>query len=364
MNNKSTLKFKLYADCIPVKGYIRSAIYDLNRRTYKFIPNSMIEFITEASGKNISEIKRNYDSDCDETIDEYIDFLEKNEFVCWLPDVLLENFVPMDFEYDYPADITNAIIDIDVHSSYSVVGALKKLENLGCKSVQIRSFSFRPIEFFDSILAEFIDSSYLTIEIITLFSDVREIEVSKFIESHSRIKALVFHTAPYNKVTNQKGKNIMGTLAYTRQIIKSATDCHNNSEEYFNVSIPLFSESLLHHPYFNRKVSVDTTGIIKNCSSHNKEFGNVEKCEIAGIIKQHDFQQLWNVSRDKIVVCRDCEFRYMCSDSTLPILISEGVWKLSTECNYNPYIGKWKSEEGYSTVDTFIKNKDNPHFKS
>jgi SPASM domain peptide maturase of grasp-with-spasm system len=354
MNNQSSLKFKLFADCIPVKGYIRSAIYDLNRNSYKFVPNSMLEFVNDAIGKSPAEIKEIYGIEYREIVDEYIDFLEKNEFVSWLPEILLERFVPLDLRYDYPAYITNAILDIDSYSVYSVTSVLKQLENLGCKSVQIRSFVCKSIDYFDAILKEFITSSYLAFEIITMFSnDLNELEVNNFIQSHSRIKSIVFHTSPYNKIINQKGENIMGTLAFTKQRIQSPRDCHNNSEAYFTVSISLFSESLSFHPYFNRKVSIDTCGNIKNCSAQDKVFGNIDNRQLIDVINRTDFQELWNVSRDKIVVCKDCEFRYMCNDSTTPTLVSEDVWKLKKECDYNPYIAKWKGEQEYLTVEQF-----------
>lgn len=36
---------QLYESCIPVKGYLRSIIYDLQRSHYFFVPNEMLLFL-------------------------------------------------------------------------------------------------------------------------------------------------------------------------------------------------------------------------------------------------------------------------------------------------------------------------------
>jgi hypothetical protein len=41
----------------------------------------------------------------------------------------------------------------------------------------------------------------------------------------------------------------------------------------------------------------------------------------------------------------------MCVDNRLPHQRqSDSKWYHKTECNYNPYIAKWKGEEGYRTL--------------
>lgn len=50
-------------------------------------------------------------------------------------------------------------------------------------------------------------------------------------------------------------------------------------------------------------------------------------------------------------ICCDCEFRFVCMDSRKPVKSKgSGKYYHTTECNYNPYIAKWKSEEGYRTL--------------
>ncbi len=41
----------------------------------------------------------------------------------------------------------------------------------------------------------------------------------------------------------------------------------------------------------------------------------------------------------------------MCVDNRLPYQRKDGSWYHKTECNYNPYICKWKDEEGYQAFE-------------
>ena len=62
-----------------------------------------------------------------------------------------------------------------------------------------------------------------------------------------------------------------------------------------------------------------------------------------------DSEFLWNTSKEVIGVCCDCERRTFCRDKRVPILNNKHIY-FKTECNYNPYIAKWKGEEGYRTL--------------
>ena len=58
----------------------------------------------------------------------------------------------------------------------------------------------------------------------------------------------------------------------------------------------------------------------------------------------------WTVPKKNIISCRVCEHQTFCKSSNIPELINENVYNLTPECNYNPYIAKWKGEEGYRTL--------------
>ncbi len=346
------LKFKLFADCIPIKGYKRAVIYDLNRKKYVYIPNSMVEFIEEAEGESKADIIKKYGEVNVDLVQDYINFLEENEFVFWIPPLIASNFENLNKNWDDASQITNAILDIDAKTSYNLNNALEQLQNLGCKHIILRNFSIGSIEFYNQLLVPFLASSYLSIEIITEYDNtIKENLVNEFLNSHKRVKAIIFHSAPINKIINEKKDLSMGNIAYTQQKILSPNDCYHNSIEYFNTCVKLFTEAQLHHSYYNRKVAIDAEGNIKNCASHDIKYGNVNAHKIADIIATSEFQKLWFVKKDDTEVCKDCEFRYMCVDSRLPKQKEDGTWYHEIECNYNPYIAKWKGEMDYISLE-------------
>ena len=77
------------------------------------------------------------------------------------------------------------------------------------------------------------------------------------------------------------------------------------------------------------------------------------------IITSNEFQKFWNVHKDVCDVCKDCEFKYMCVDNRIPQKKNEKEWFHTTECNYNPYIAKWKEEKGYITIKELGSTSNN-----
>ena len=53
----------------------------------------------------------------------------------------------------------------------------------------------------------------------------------------------------------------------------------------------------------------------------------------------------------------------MCIDNRVPIQRSEKEWFMKTECNYNPYISKWKGQTGYKSLFDCGINSNQNEFK-
>lgn len=71
------------------------------------------------------------------------------------------------------------------------------------------------------------------------------------------------------------------------------------------------------------------------------------------VMQSQEFQKLWHIKKDDIKVCQDCEFRYMCMDCRAFIKDPKDIYSQPAKCPYNPYIAKWKGEEGYITVEAW-----------
>jgi SPASM domain peptide maturase of grasp-with-spasm system len=351
MNSTVELVLKIFSDCIPVKGYKRGCIYDLNRRSFLYVPNSLIDFLYENEGKSRQVILNSYSNNDLSTINEYFIFFENNDIIFWIKKELFSNFPKVDLHWDYPSIISNAIIDIHSIDEYNIPKTLLKLQKLGCNHIQIRSYMPLRMEQFTSMLESFSDSSFLSIEIITKFTSKNSLnEIKLFLRNEKRIKALIFHSSKKNVIINERELNSMGNLVFTKQIINTPNDCHNNSVDYMNVMMEHYTEAQSFHTYFNRKVAIDSDGNIKNCTSQIISFGNVDKHDLETIVSKKEFQKLWFVNKDQTMICKDCEYRYMCTDSRVPVKVGPKLWKHNQECNYNPYIAKWKGEEGYLSL--------------
>lgn len=50
------------------------------------------------------------------------------------------------------------------------------------------------------------------------------------------------------------------------------------------------------------------------------------------------------------MVCKDCEFRSICSDCRIYTENNGNEYSKPINCTYNPYISKWSNEEGYRTL--------------
>ena len=75
----SAKNIKLFATCISVKGVNRAIICDLQRNTYVFIPDDLHDILLLHDGKKIFDINKYYNNQYDEILDEYFEFLLKNE---------------------------------------------------------------------------------------------------------------------------------------------------------------------------------------------------------------------------------------------------------------------------------------------
>jgi SPASM domain peptide maturase of grasp-with-spasm system len=155
---------------------------------------------------------------------------------------------------------------------------------------------------------------------------------------------LIIHSAPLNF-------NHENYIIYVDEKLSSNFQCGNISEDTFSVNMGHFTESQEYNTCLNKKISIDKKGNIKNCLSMEKTFGNVFRDDIKSTIKTKEFQALWGINKDSIEGCKDCEFRYICSDCRCFIKDPENIYSQPAKCTYNPYICKWKDEEGYVPVE-------------
>jgi SPASM domain peptide maturase of grasp-with-spasm system len=91
----------------------------------------------------------------------------------------------------------------------------------------------------------------------------------------------------------------------------------------------------------NRKVSIDSAGEIKNCPAMNKRYGNAADTALTNVLAQPEFRTVWDISKDQVETCCDCEFRYICTDCRALLRNPSNPLSKPLRCGYDPYSATW-----------------------
>ncbi len=244
--------------------------------------------------------------------------------------------------FDAPSIVANAIIDVDLNTIENI---FRLLNSLRCKHVVLRILNS-----IDRIQLERIVNlinKFNVHEVTLLFNFCDFLYSDSLIEvltKTNRIKCLVIYNSPFNKNL----ENII--FYYTSEM---HFNFHKSKDEFF-CNRSLVAESKYHHTYFNKKIFISRNGEISNSPESEHSIGNIQDFNndvIQSKIKSPEFQKYWYIHKEITDVCKDCEFRHMCVDNRLPYERDKNQWYHKQECNYNPYIAKWKNEEGYRTLE-------------
>ena len=334
---------KLFANCIPVKGINRSIICDLQRGEVKLIPNDLFELLSFQDIK-ISEIKSKYNNEYNDIIYEYIEFLIKEElaFITDTPNL----FPELSKEWHEPAKINNAIIDIGKESEFDIFNMLNQLDVFNCKNIQIRYYRTIIIQEIINII-EYLDKKELFITSVDFIFPFLETENIKevyldLIKKHKRISSIINYSANRDEFIEPINEFRRGYIAFVKKTISSEKNCGISSTDFFTINIKTFTESLDYNSCLNCKISIDKLGNIKNCPSMKQEFGNIKDTSLEDALNHKDFKKYWNVTKDKIDICKDCEFRYICTDCRAYKEDPVDNYSKPLKCGYNPYTNVWE----------------------
>lgn len=337
------LPFVLVSNCIPVMGAKRSTICDLTRNTVKFIPNDLYTILNKHQGKSIKEIKEVYNNQYDETIDEYFRFLFDEEFIIFTETPTL--FPEMSLQWHDPNIITHAIMDLGIDSKYNFYKAIKDLDTIHCKHLEIRFFRKINFEELKTIVA-FIDtmqSSIVSIDFTLPYQRFFDKEKTiDFLSHHPRACSFRIYDAPNKEFIPPIDKK-RGYIIYSDKILKNEKCCGVIDPSLFSINIKSFTESQEHNSCLNKKTSIDKNGNIKNCPSMIQSFGNIDHVSIEDALKHKDYKKYWNISKNQIDVCKDCELRYICTDCRAYIENPNAINSKPLKCGYDPYTNTWKA---------------------
>jgi SPASM domain peptide maturase of grasp-with-spasm system len=332
--------FRLFASCVPVRGAARSTLCDLQHARFELIPNGMHEILTEHRGRTVAEVKAAYGHQFDSVVDEYFDFLVERGFGFWTrePDA----FPDLDLEWERPERITNSIVDVGPSSRHDFASIFRQLDDLGCKALQLRFFRACGVDEVSSILRHARAGRLRSVELLVPHAAEWDFAgVERLCAGHPRVSAVFVHSSPATAPARPTATG--AHVFFMTDRVDSAWHCGQVHPDYFVAAMEPFTEALRYNSCLNRKMSVDEHGEIRNCPALPASFGNVANTSLHAALAHEEFEALWRINKDQIDVCRDCEFRYVCTDCRAFVSDDADRFSKPSRCAYDPYTAEWAS---------------------
>jgi len=330
--------FMLYANCIPVKGSRRSSICDLQNWRIQLIPNDLFNILTEFKGLPTPEIKRHFTPQGGEIIDEYFNLLVEQGYGDWFEDP--ELFPEMDLSWRRPETVTNAIIDVTDRSNHNYQDIFSQLEDLGCQAVQVRAYDPLSFEQLEIILLAAESGRLRHLELIIGYqAELTTDSLIEFCRRHQVVSQVIVHSSP------SRSQSLAGSLPIpvvfdTYRVTPNS--CGEVSPAFFSPCLEHFTEALQFNTCLNKKISVAPDGEIRHCPSMKESLGNIRHTSLAKAVNNPRLVQMSRITKDQVEVCRDCEFRYVCTDCRAYTRDSGNPYSKPAKCSYDPYTAKWK----------------------
>jgi SPASM domain peptide maturase of grasp-with-spasm system len=330
---------KIFQSCKLVKGYTNYLICDIQRNNIINIPDDLYEWIVKNENKeiNLEEIQKR-----DIDLFDNISFLIENEFIFItdIPDL----FPKIDDSFYAPSKISNAIIDISPQIFSELENVIFQLSELLCQTIEFRFFHLATESEIHSIINIIEKNSLLisSVGFILPFSD--NINYKELIDINRVFYLQVYNSNSSETIYSSDSKSF---IYYSTDNLNSEKSCGIVYEAAFTLNKYSFLESLHHNSCLHKKMGIDVNGNIKNCPSMPQSFGNIKDTTLEQALNDKDFKKYWNLTKDKIEICKDCEFRYICTDCRAYTERThedkEGLdISKPLKCGYDPYTGEWE----------------------
>jgi len=341
MNYANDDYYRMYPNCFTVMGYNRSIIIDTNTRKIKYIGNNHFELINKLKEKPICDVTK-----LDTEALSLVNYLIENNFGQILKEEQLDNFIEIDDDVTVPFS-SNSIIDINTININVLNNTINKLSEAKIANIQFRFLKDVKHQAFNQLIDLLETFSFYSIELLFSYPFYTSLpqDIKRSLENNLMIKKIF--------VFDAKKENVKHTskFLFLKSPLNEYNLCGHTSVKYFSVFLETVINSKKYNSCLNCKISVDIDGHVKNCPSMKESYGNINEVSLIEILNNESFQKFNKITKDNIDVCKDCEFRYVCSDCRAYTDNPDNIYSRPSKCNYNPYISKWKGEEGYQTLE-------------
>ena len=346
--NSRNLYFKFWANCLLVKGYRNALVCDVFRGRYVKVSHLFYKIFKKYGGMSLDSLYHKFQFQAREGYLKMLQYFVENDFAIYTDE--RETLPDLPMAFSTPFEMLTAII---VFNSDSDVGLLENsitsLTNLDCQAIRIidlgRHFNLPLIR----NICNRVEKS--TTEYIDIFSNYYRYLSPKFwtfLKENARIRQIHYYNFPRrDSIVIEKTKQKIHYHSCGFSLYECGGICVANMV----INLPFFTESQHHNTCLNRKICIDENGDIKNCPAMEKSYGNIRDTTLKEAIEKPGFKECWTICKDQIDVCKDCEFRYMCTDCRAFIKDPANPYSQPAKCTYNPYICLWEGQDGYVPVE-------------
>jgi len=319
-----------------VKGTKKAVICDLQRNIIQPIPLTLYQLLVNEDYSNkdsLDQFLTTINEKEKQIIQEYTSFLYNNQFGYTSDKPMIPRRLKMDSS-ESSISKTNAIVDFDETSNHRLSQIMPQLKDIGCLVLQLRYFYPVTYQTMEDDLEFTSIANLQNLEIILQYSDDYLLQnILKLTEAYPALKKIILTSSPENTVYHQNDMMIL----YTTEQVDDEKSCGVTNEFYCIAETQLFIESIHFNSCLNKKIAIDRNGFIRNCPSMKTDFGPISKVKLQDVYHTNPFQKIWNINKDKIEVCSDCELRYVCQDCRAYIVDKNNIYSKPVKCKYNPY---------------------------
>lgn len=334
--------FKLHSSCIITSGKNRSIILDLQRNFFLLIPNDLAEIIYRYAEKlSYLEILSKYDIENQLVIKEYFDFLKLYEFIILTNDKKhLHEFKKLNFKDWKTYKSKDIILEYSKRSEYNLLQVVKDVLSQKPNAISMHLDCSVSFEKMFEIL-KLIDISCVQYMDLYLSSNIyNEQEIKDIAMRFLKISNVYIFNHNYQKKNTLFDGNTQ--IVYSNKHYPLNKHCGLIRKENFNVNLKFYAFSKNKNSCLFNKISIDENGNIKNCPSMKESFGNIKDMTLSDALNKQGFKKYWDIKKDDITGCKDCEFRHICTDCRAYIENPDDIHSKPLKCGYNPYTNEWE----------------------
>ncbi len=343
--------FVLSSSCRAVKGANRSVLVDYLRKDAHIIPNDFYEILGILDRNKVNDVLEMIDEASQESFFGFVDFLLEHEFGFLTLEPERFPKVSEAIDYDEIVVLKDAIIEID-QATFEVSNfekVIDQISDLNCNDLQIRFVSSAGGEFLREVLEIVNRSNVNFMELhLTYHKRLEQDFLFKLLDTITALSKIYLYDSPKNEIVGYSIEREdylplnMGNIYYIKTPL---AEDHCGVITFESLTFDNGGAHNLHKSYngcLYKKLTIDRHGNIKNCPAMTKIHGHASETRLEDVLKDEKFRTLWTVKKDDIAVCKDCEFRYNCTDCRAFLTDPEDIYSKPMKCGYNPYTNKWE----------------------